>query len=297
MSRIRKGILKNQFGFSMAETMMAAGLAGTVALAVVGIMRSANYIEKATQNKEAVVANLARLGYELQLNLQQAMDVDSLAIPLNASTATIQNGFIRRAYNSDAIGVVPDGTSLADPIALFIGDFGGSINNGALNTKISRFRGIGIYYLHSEPSNSGAVIISTRPPTGADQDIEPDSIGSMFDGLVGFSIDNMRIVNGAANGPPTSVQFHAIGRYFSSKDRATLAKWCHPNRMGGGSCPNQIPYHDIDRVYNVVLRNNALPAKDNGIGAQRGGLPIAGNMSTLFGTLHYFIGVPHRGGN
>lgn len=286
-----KSLLRDCRGFSITETMLAAGLASTIALAVVGVMQSASYFEKTTQAKEAVVANLAKMGYDLQLNLQQAIDISTSAVDLNNTLATPTSGRIRLAFDSNTVGVVPNGTNRVDTLAIFIGEFGSSFNAGALNTRVSRFRGVGIYYLHNEPDSSGAVFVSTVGPPVANAQLDITGASSMYDGLVGFSIDNVRVFDGAAGGQATSVQFHAIGRYFTGQDRTTFARWCHPARMGGAGCPNQISYVDIERVFNIVLRNNRVNDTGRGLVGTRGGIA---NVVGIMGTLHFFSSIPHR---
>ena len=295
--------LSNNRGFSLAETMVAAGMAGAISLAVVGIMKSAAFFEQSTQSKEIVISKLARLGYELQLYLQQAIDITTTAAPFNNFRATphindggvgVGGGRLSLAFDSDAVGVVPDGTQRVDTVALFISENGSSFKTGATATLKSQFRGIGIFYQHNEPLTSGAVYISTRSIAAGNQNIDPDANSSIFDGMVGFSVDNVRVIDNAVTGQATNVQFHAIARYFTGPNRTTFARWCHPARMGGGACPAQINYVDVERVFNVVLRNNRLPRRRNGVCGQRGGIS---DVVNLFGTVHFFNSLAHRGGD
>lgn len=242
----------------MVEMLIAVAIQGIFVLLIATVLLQVARIQGEISEQAKLEETALKIGYAVRSILSQAVDVDW------AGTSDLNSGCCGgrgriRAY--DAFSYSPIGaTASVDTLGVFWREAAGS---GATVTG-SEFRSTALYYQKQTPDTSGVLYVNLGSPTPGP--LEPTLDGLVFDGLVGFAIEDAQ--PGIANQPVAAVRVRYVLRRFVEPN-APNWKWCSPDFSGAAECATST-YRDSAQEFEVSFRNNVLgPAQFRTAGQQR----------------------------
>lgn len=245
-------------GFSLVEMLIAVAIQGIFILVIATVLLQVARIQGEISEQAKLEETALKIGYAVRSILSQAVDVDWAGNTDLNSGCCGGRGRIR-AYETFTYSPVSAAASV-DTLGVFWREAAGS----GVAVAGSEFRSTALYYQKQTPDTSGVLYVNLGSTAAGP--LEPTLDGLVFDGLVGFAIEDPQ--PGDVNQPVAAVRVRYVLRRFMDPN-APGWKWCAPGFSGAAECTTSA-YRDSEQEFEVSFRNNVLgPARFRTAGQQR----------------------------
>ena len=266
--------MRNQ-GFTLAEVLIATGIAGVLVL-IVSTISTIGYTQLASM-RERITAeeNMNRLELLFRQTLGQAVDVSGTDLSIATSPYSVPSwtGGLAANFVWDQIGDTPTAWNV---IGHFYRETGGSGLQTSTDGQGGTLMPTAIFYRRPESSGTSGVLFFNM---GSSADMAPNYADPFIDRI---SYLEMQKNISATYNKVTSVRVRARVRYH---DSAIFERtWCPAlditNNVAG--CNNGAKFRDLDLEFTIMIRNNLLKA------AGTAGLTGTTNEERAMGFLYFF---------
>lgn len=239
--------MKNK-GFTLSEIMVAVFMTSVGFLALSTIVFFTFQQFHYLRDRLEAEASAARAESMFKTYLGQAVDVSMSNLPNNNWNISTTNpiGRLRANFVWDRIAASPNNWNT---LAVFVREGGG---NGPTQNYGGTPMKTAMWYRRPSPTTSGVIFLNVGEQGGA---MSPSYGGLYADRITYLAMEKVGTGNRVTNvRVQIRVRYHRFSRFGTT--------WCPTQDIvnGTANCNNQVSYFDIERSFNVVLRNNLIKA-------------------------------------
>lgn len=282
MKILTRTLLGNQRGLTLAELIIASGIASVVFLGAGTLIVQANRAIKSSQQRQHMMDNLLTANMALYRYMGQAIgmrwqgnnNINTQSVSTGGGSCfngAVACGRIRQ-FAPAASQVSAFNAAYNPPVstlAIFLKESQPSTVDGSTATtlKLTKFTGVGIFYQMQSTQYSGVLWITEV--TNAGGNILRPGDASAGKGSISFeNVVDVQVLNpdppNVGVVPPNNllrgVDLMVRMRAFTNGERSTW-RFCTPAEMAAlPACATTSPYVEVDRTIHITFRNNVLTA-------------------------------------